>query len=105
MRLNPWNSSISSGRPRDHGVDDPLVADEEHAPFVGSEQQQRLFEAGIEPGQEEEIGAVLAVAVDGNPRRARPRQRLIAAPFVFGRIDRGRVRRPRPRRAAALDAG
>ena len=80
-------------QPRNHGVDDPLVADEEHAPFAWSQQQERLFEAGIEPGQEEEIGAVLAVAVDGNPRRARPRQRLIAAPFVFGRIDRGRFRR------------
>ena len=78
---------------RDHGVDDALVADEQHAPFAGSQQQERLFEAGIEPGQEEEIGAVLAVAVDGNPRRARPRQRLIAAPFVFRRIDCGWVRR------------
>ena len=78
---------------RDHGVDDALVADEEHAPFAGTEQQERLFEAGIEAGQEEEIGAVLAVAVDGNPRRAGPGQRLIAAPFVFGRIDRGRFRR------------
>ena len=36
---------------------------------------------------------MLAVAVDGNPRRARPRKRLIAAPFVFGHIDRGWVRR------------
>ena len=78
---------------RDHGVNDALVADEEHAPFAWSQQQECLFEAGIEPGQEEQIGAVLAVTVDGNPWRARPRQRLIAAPFVFRGIDRGWVRR------------
>jgi hypothetical protein len=36
---------------------------------------------------------VLAVSVDGNPWRARPRQRLIAAPLVLDRIDRGWVRR------------
>ena len=40
---------------RDHGVDDPLVADEEDALFGRTQQQERLFKSGIKSGQEEEI--------------------------------------------------
>ena len=72
----------------DLGVDQALVADQQDAAVVGAEEQERLFEPGIEPGEEYQIGEVLAVAVDRHPPRASPLVQGAAAGFVLGPRDR-----------------
>jgi hypothetical protein len=80
-------------KPGRGGVDHAFVADKEHALPPWPQQKQRLLEPGIKPGQEEEVGAVFTVAVDGHPARAGAGDCFIAAARVLARIDGGRIRR------------
>lgn len=73
------------------GVNHALVADQQNAPALWTKKQQRLLEARVEAGQEEEVGAVLPIAVDGDSGRAGAGEGCVAAALVLRGIKGGRI--------------
>ena len=73
---------------RDLGVDQSLVADHEHAPAVGAEQEERLFKPWVEAREEGQVGEVFAVGIDRHPAGTAPLVQGRAAILVLGPWNR-----------------
>ncbi|WP_145963067.1 hypothetical protein [Mangrovicoccus ximenensis] len=97
---------LHSGQAAQRDMRHVLVAGHDQPLALRAEQQQRLFEARVEAGEEGDVGGMFAVGIDGGPGTARAGvQRIAARGIDFGRDLRLRVGQRDLRQGDGPEAG